>query len=201
MFKLQPVKSCSMTRPTLIIIDMQQAMHGTPAHSRNNHGAEAQIERLLGAWRKSGSEGGSKGESNVVHVRHISRSLNSPFRPGQSGCEFQPALMPQAAEHVLEKNTPDAFTNTGLERWLLTRGIKTIAIVGVSTNNSVESTARTSGNLGFKTLVVSDATFAFEKEDYSGALRSAEEVHAMSLANLNGEYATIITANELLNWP
>jgi nicotinamidase-related amidase len=109
--------------------------------------------------------------------------------------------MPQAAEHVLEKNTPDAFTHTGLERWLLARDIKTIAIVGVSTNNSVESTARTSGNLGFRTLVVSDATFAFEKADYSGVIRSAQEVHAMSLANLDGEYATVITANQLLNWP
>jgi nicotinamidase-related amidase len=193
MFKSRPVKSKSMTRPTLIIIDMQQAMHGTPTHSRNNRGAEAQIEMLLAAWRKSGSD--------VVHVRHISRSPHSPFRPGQSGCEFQPALMPQAAEHVLEKNTPDAFTHTGLERWLFARDIKTIAIVGVSTNNSVESTARTSGNLGFRTLVVSDATFAFEKADYSGVLRSAEEVHAMSLANLDGEYATVITANQLLNWP
>jgi hypothetical protein len=29
--------------------------------------------------------------------------------------------------------------------------------------------------------------------------RSAQEVHAMSLANLQGEYATILTASQLQN--
>jgi nicotinamidase-related amidase len=62
----------------------------------------------------------------------------------------------------------------------------------------VESTARTSGNLKFKTYVVSDATFAFSKTDYSGVYRGADEVHAMSLANLDGEYATVIAAEELI---
>jgi nicotinamidase-related amidase len=98
----------------------------------------------------------------------------------------------------VEKNVPDAFINTGLERWLLVRDIRDIVVVGVITNNSVEATARTSGNLGFRTVVVSDAAFTFDKTDYSGTVRSAEEVHAMSLANLDGEYATIATTQETL---
>jgi nicotinamidase-related amidase len=63
----------------------------------------------------------------------------------------------------------------------------------------VESTARTAGNLGFKTFVASDATFAFAKADYSGQPHAPEEVHAMSLANLDGEFATISTTAELRN--
>lgn len=47
--------------------------------------------------------------------------------------------------------------------------------------------------------LVADASFAFAKKDYSGVLRSADEVHAMSLANLEGEYATTVTAREVLN--
>jgi nicotinamidase-related amidase len=113
--------------------------------------------------------------------------------------EFQAPLAPLDSEHVVEKNVPDAFINTGLERWLHARGIVRVAIVGVSTNNAVEATARTSGNLGFKTYVVSDATFAFAMHDYDEVPRSALEVHAMSLANLQGEYATILTASQLLN--
>ena len=74
-----------------------------------------------------------------------------------------------------------------------------MAIVGVSTNNSVEATARTAGNLGFQTSVVSDATFAFAKTDYAGNRRSADDVHAMALSNLQGEYARVVTASELLN--
>ena len=179
-----------MSIPTLIIIDMQRGMSATSAGDRNNPLAEQTIAKLLSHWRNIGGP--------VIHVRHMSKSPDSSFWPGQSGAEFQPALAPTENEHVVEKNVPDAFINTGLERWLHARGIKQLAIVGVSTNNSVESTARSAGNLGFKTYVIADATFAFSMADFRGVHRSAEEVHAMALANLHGEYAQVVTAAELL---
>jgi nicotinamidase-related amidase len=179
--------------PVLIIIDMQKCMVSDTAGTRNNPSAEQNIASLLQAWRAAGA--------TVVHVRHISRSPASLFAPGQAGVEFQPALAPLPAEHVVEKNVPDAFINTGLERWLRVRGVDELVIVGVSTNNSVESTVRTAGNLGFKTCVVADATFAFAKTDYAGMLRSADQVHAMSLANLNHEYAEITDTQSLLRSP
>ena len=177
--------------PTLLIIDMQVGMTWPKPSVRNNLGAEAVITGLLADWRAR--------RAPVVHVRHISRTPGSPFWPGQPGVEFQVVLAPLPTEHVVEKNVPDAFINTGLERWLHARGESVVVIVGVSTNNSVESTARTAGNLGFKTYVVSDATFAFEKADFNGTPRSAEEVHAMALANLQGEYATVIPSAQAAN--
>jgi nicotinamidase-related amidase len=176
--------------PVLINFDMQKCMASDAAGTRNNPLAEQNIASLLQGWRAQ--------DATVVHVRHISRSPASLFAPGQAGVEFQPALAPLPGEHVVEKNVPDAFINTGLERWLRVRGVDELVIVGVSTNNSVESTVRTAGNLGFKACVVADATFAFEKIDYAGVRRSADEVHAMSLANLNGEYATIADTQGLL---
>ena len=71
--------------------------------------------------------------------------------------------------------------NTGFERRLHARGIRHVDIAGVSTKNSVEATARTSGNPGLSTVVVADACFAFHKTDFDGRLRSAEEVHLMAL--------------------
>jgi nicotinamidase-related amidase len=76
--------------------------------------------------------------------------------------------------------------------------ICTLVICGVITNNSVEATARMAGNLGYETYVVSDATATFDKLDFFGQLRSAEEVHALSLANLQGEYASVLSTTELL---
>ena len=131
-------------------------------------------------------------------MRHISRSPCSVFWPGQEGAEFQDPFQPRADEHVVEKNVPDAFINTALERWLRVRDIRNVTIVGVITNNSVEATARTSGNLGFDTIVVSDATYTFDKTDFNGTLRTADEVHAMSLANLHDEYAKVVTTLELI---
>ena len=180
-----------MNAAALLIVDMQVGMSWPSSGVRNNAGAEAAIANLLAAWRSRGAP--------LVHVRHISRTPGSPFCPGQPGVEFQPALAPLDSEHVAEKNVPDALVNTGLERWLRNRGISSVVIVGVSTNNSVEATARTAGNLGFKTYVVSDATFAFAKTDFDGRARTAEEVHAMALANLQGEYASVISADEALS--
>jgi nicotinamidase-related amidase len=177
--------------PALLIIDMQKCMASPAAGPRNNPQAEHNISRLLARWRELGAV--------VVHVRHISRSPTSLFAPGQSGAEFQEAFTPLPDAHVLEKNVPDAFINSSLERWLRVRGITRLTIVGVSTNNSVEASARTAGNLGFDTQVVSDATFAFAKTDYAGTLRSADEVHAMALANLDGEYAVVIDTDQVLN--
>ena len=174
---------------TLLIIDMQMGMTWPEPGVRNNPGAEAVMASLLARWREAGDP--------VVHVRHLSRSPGSPFWPGQPGVEFQPALAPLPHEHVVDKHVPDAFVHTGLERWLHARGERDLVIVGVSTNISVECTARAAGNLGFGVTVVADATFTFDKRDFHGRHRTADEVHAMSLANLDGEYARVCLAQDL----
>jgi nicotinamidase-related amidase len=174
----------------LIIIDMQKGMYSPSLPPRNNLQAEDNIASLLAAWREAGQP--------VVNVRHISRSPSSVFAPGQEGVEFQARFTPLAHEHVVEKNVPDAFINTGLERWLHARGIRRVVIAGVSTENSVEASARTAGNLGFETVVVADACFTFDKRDFGGSLRSAEEVHLMALANLHGEYAEVRETADVL---
>ena len=180
-----------MTSPTgLILIDLQKAMRLDRLPPRNNPQAEDRIAQLLDAWRAAGKP--------VVCVRHISRSPASVFAPGQAGAEFQERFLPLPGEHVVEKNVPDAFINTGLERWLHARAIRRLVIAGVSTNNSVEASARTAGNLGFDTSVVADACFTFDKQDFGGTWRSAEDVHLMALANLHGEYAQVRTADAVL---
>jgi hypothetical protein len=54
------------------------------------------------------------------------------------------------------------------------------------------------GNLGFETFLLEDACFTFGKKDWNGQFRTAEEVHAMSLANLHGEYCTVVRTGDLL---
>ena len=177
--------------PALILIDLQKCMAAADLPPRNNPGAEDNAARLLDAWRLA--------RAPIVHVRHMSRTPSSPFWPSRPGVEFQARFTPLPTEQVFEKNVPDAFVHSGLERWLRVRDIGRLVIVGVATHNSVESTARTAGNLGFDVTVVADATFTFEKADFAGTMRSADEVHAMSLANLHGEYATVLLASQLLD--
>jgi nicotinamidase-related amidase len=174
----------------LMIIDVQKAIDHPSWGRRNNLQAEENIGWLLAAWRST--------QRPIIHVRHLSREPKSTYRPGQEGCEFKEAVRPQAGEVVLTKDTNSAFIGTELEVLLRQARIFILVICGLITNNSVEATARMAGNLGYETYVVSDATATFDKVDFCGRLRSAEEVHALSLANLHGEYATVVSTAELL---
>jgi nicotinamidase-related amidase len=174
----------------LLIIDVQKAIDHPSWGRRNNPQAEEHINRLLSAWRRTGRP--------VIHVRHVSREPGSTYRPGQEGCEFKPEVQPLDGERIVTKHTNSAFIGTELDVLLRQARIFSVVICGVITNNSVEATARVAGNLGYETYVVSDATATFDKVDFSGGLRSAEDVHALSLANLQGEYATVVSTAEVL---
>ena len=99
---------------------------------------------------------------------------------------------------VIAKRSNSAFIGTDLEQRLRTGGHEALVIAGVITNNSVEATVRMAGNLGFDVWLIGDACFTFGRRDWNGNFRSAEEVHAMSLANLDGEYCTVITTDAAL---
>jgi len=178
------------TNAALIIIDQQKGILEPRLGPRNNPLAEERMLALLGHWRRTGRP--------VVHVQHLSRSPDSVFWPQQSGVEIQVRFEPAAGERLIQKQVPDAFCATGLEANLRQEGIEQLVIVGVATNNSVESTARTAGNLGFDAWVAEDACFTFDKADYFGKAHSADEVHAMSLGNLHGEYATVVSTEQIL---
>jgi nicotinamidase-related amidase len=174
----------------LIIIDQQKGILHPRLGRRNNPQAEDRMLELLALWRLRGRP--------VIHVQHLSRSPDSVFWPEQDGVEFQERFVPQGGEWLIQKQVPDAFCASGLEAQLREAGIGQLIIVGVATNNSVESTARTAGNLGFDAWVAEDACFTFDKADYFGTPRTAEEVHGMSLGNLHGEYATVVSSSQIL---
>jgi nicotinamidase-related amidase len=174
----------------LVLIDFQKAIDHPSWGERNNLQAEENVGRLLAHWRRTSRP--------IVHVRHVSRFPASTYRDGQPGVEFKDVAIPAAGEPVLTKQSASAFIGTALEGLLHDNGIEDVVIAGVITNNCVEATARMAGDLGFRTTVVSDATFTFGRQDFDGRFRTADEVHAMSLANLDGEYASIRTTGEVL---
>jgi len=179
-------------QPALLIIDVQKAIDDPSwGADRNNPDCEANIARLLAHWRAHGWP--------LFHVRHLSREPQSTYRPGQPLCEFKDEVAPLPGERIIDKSTNSAFIGTTLERELREAGITRVVIAGVITNNSVEATARMSGNFGFDTIVVSDATATFGRYDFDGIWRTSNEVHAMSLANLSSEYATVLCTTKVID--
>lgn len=174
----------------LIVIDVQKAIDHPSWGDRNNPDSEQNIAALLSAWRTGGRP--------IYHIRHDSREPASHYRQGQPGHEFKKEAAPQAGEVVIGKQTNSAFIGTDLEARLRSAGQKVLVVTGVITNNSVEATVRMAGNLGFETYLVEDAVFTFGRTDWNGTFRTAAEVHAMSLANLDGEYCKVVRTQEVL---
>ena len=178
-----------MAEPALVLIDLQRAVDDASWGERNNLNAETNARTLLERWRARGRL--------IVHVRHDSTEPHSTYRPGQPGHAFKPETAPRAGEIIVAKSVNSAFIGTGLEQLLRSAGITELVVCGVCTNNSVETTVRHGANLGFRITLVEDACFTFGRRDYQGRARSADEVHAMSLANLAGEYCRIATTAEM----
>lgn len=183
-----------MKQPALIVIDVQNGIDEADhwGGNRNNPQAEENIVHLLKAWHH--------GNLPVMFVQHCSVSGESPFRPGYIGNEFKDIVKPFVKEKVFRKSVTNAFIGTDLQQVLTSFNISEVVITGFVTNNSVEATARMAGDLGFKTTVVSDATAAFDKQGMDGTIYPAHLVHALSLAHLKDEYASVATTAEVLQY-
>jgi len=174
----------------LLLIDLQRGIDDASWGRRNNPELEANIARLLAAWRKTARM--------LFHVRHDSTEPQSTYRPGQPGNDFKPEAQPRRGEMVIAKQTNSAFVGTDLDPLLRGAGIDTLVIGGVITNNSVEATVRMAGNLGYTVYLLADGCETVDKKDLNGRLWPAEDVHALSLANMDGEYATVVATAEIL---
>ncbi len=175
----------------LLIIDVQKGFDEPVWGNRNNPHAELNITRLLEAWRKT--------DRPVFHVQHLSLSPNSPLGATHPGSAIKEAVTPRDGELLFQKHVNSAFIGTDLEQRLREHGYKTLVIVGLTTPHCVSTTTRMAGNLGFETFLVSDATAAFEIIGHDGRKYTAEEIHAVSLATLNGEFATVVETEALLH--
>ena len=177
----------------LLVIDVQEGIDES-AHwggARCNPEAEGNIKLLLSSFRAVGLP--------IIIVQHSSETIESPFHQSRPGHKLKQIARPLIYDILVEKRKTNAFIGTALEVELKNKGVNHVVITGFVTNNSVESTARMSAEIGFRTTVISDATAAFNLEGLDGSVYPAELVQQMSLSNLKREFANILSTRELLS--
>jgi nicotinamidase-related amidase len=177
-------------RTGLIVVDVQRAFDQWEAAGkrRNNPQAVARIVDLLDAFRSCGAP--------IFHIRHEGTRPTSSFLPDGPGYPVKDEAREQPGEAVIVKRVNSAFIGTDLEARLRAADITSLVICGATTNHCVETTTRMAGNLGFDAWLVRDATWTFDRIGPDGDAHSAEDIHTMTLANLNGEFARIVSASE-----
>ncbi|MCA6079125.1 cysteine hydrolase family protein [Fulvivirga sedimenti] len=181
-----------MSNPAaLLLVDVQVGLDELDYYGghRNNPDAEANMAKLLSYWRTR--------EFPIIHVKHNSTNPDSPLAPGKPGNSIKSVVQPEAGEPVIEKNVNSAFIGTDLADRLQAMDINKLVIAGLTTEHCISSTVRMAANLGFKVVVVSDATAAFAKTN-GNQLYDAQLVHDIELANLSGEFAEVKITEDLL---
>lgn len=174
----------------LLVIDMQAGFDDPAWGPRNNPDAEGNVTALIAAWRGAGAP--------IIHIHHDSPDPTGRLRRGTPGNAPKPQTGPGDGERVYRKAFNSAFIGTSLDADLRAMDVGTIAVVGLTTNHCVSTTARMAGNLGYHTFVAADATAAFDRLDLDGTIRPAEDVHLNALSDLHGEFATVVTTAWLI---
>ena len=177
----------------LLLIDVQVGVDvlshwGGPTGRRNNHDAETKMLKLLAAWRKANLQ--------VAFTRHDSREAASPLKFSLPTGAQKLGFEPNELDIVVEKDVNSGFIGTSLEVQLRRAKISRLIIVGFFTNFCVETTTRMAGNLGFDTYLVDDCCSTSNRVGPDGIDRDPELVHAMTVANLHGEFCTAITCDD-----
>lgn len=173
----------------LVVIDVQRGFEER-TEQRNNPMAEANIGRLLQAFRENGWP--------VIHIRHASVEPDSLLRPELPGHAAMPVAVEATGEPVLVKSVNGAFAGTDLEEQLRALGVMRVVTVGVQTDHCVSTTVRQGSDLGFDMVLVDDATWTYARRHPDGTFIDADTMQRVNVASLAGEFCEVVTTDEML---
>jgi nicotinamidase-related amidase len=107
---------------------------------------------------------------------------------GTPAVELMDELARRPDEPLVRGQAANGFDRTILDTILRIAGVDTVVLVGIATDVAVESTARAASDLGYRTIVVSDACTA-----------DSDKSHTNSLDVLRKWFAETPTADAVLN--
>lgn len=147
------------------------------------------VRRLQDCFRAHGLE--------VIHVRIQSltqdgrdrsaghKRLELLAKPGSVEAEFLKEIAPVGDEIIINKTASGVFSATNLHFVLKNMGIEALFVVGVYTNECVETTVRDACDLGYLVTLVDD-----------GCTTVTEELHEASLKTLRNRYCRIVSTED-----
>jgi nicotinamidase-related amidase len=181
-----------LTDTALVVVDAQAGFDDPWWGRRNNPDCDANIAALVDAFAAS--------VLPVVHVRHESANPDSPLHPDQPGNALKDYLRRHEPDLVVAKSVNSSFHGEpDLDAWLRGRDLRGVVVTGITTNHCCETTARVGGNLGYDVWFALDATHTFDRVGPDGTTMTADELARATATNLHGEFATVVTSEQVLS--
>jgi nicotinamidase-related amidase len=188
-------------RTALVAIHLQHDIVGADGAFAPFFRAEIERTRVLDTAARALTSSRRAG-TKIVYTRvafkpgHADLVANSPLLgmvaeskclvDGTRGAALVEAVSPAETDTIVTHPRVTGFHSSELDVVLRAAGIDTVAFAGVATNISVEGTARTASELGYRTIVLSDACSA-----------GSAAAHRASLESL-GLLAEVVTTDDFL---
>jgi len=176
-----PAAPAALTDSTLIMIDLQNTYTRGVMELDGVQPAIDQAAELLDRARSAGIP--------IIHIQHDDGEGSLYDVRGESGA-IVARVAPRAAETVIVKSYPNAFTGTDLNDRLAPGS--NLLLAGFMTHMCVNSTARGAFSLGHSPAVVAGATATRALPGSAGEPVSAAALQAASLAALADLFAVVV---------
>ncbi|PIJ50712.1 hydrolase [Erwinia sp. OLTSP20] len=174
-----------MFRSALLLIDVQRSFL--------LRGYAEQPERLLFEQRLLALVAHcEQRQIPLVDIFHV--EAEGPFSLASGMVSRLPFLQHQPALTV-HKHVHNAFTDSGLDRWLRERDINQVIISGIRTEQCCETSARVASDLGYRVKFVSEATLTTPLR-YGEQTFSVAELRQRTCAVLAGRFADICSVED-----
>lgn len=171
----------------LLVIDMQKTFMepGAPSEVPVAREIVPNINRISRALRAAGGfvafsiatfpeipAGGWNTFFDHMVSPEVAQAILKGLAKDAPGRALSPDLETGPDDYMFDKCRYSAFARgaSDVEEKLVARGIETVIVVGTMTNLCCDSTARDSMQLGFKTIMVSDATATRTDAEHQAAL-------------------------------
>jgi isochorismate hydrolase len=172
----------------LLVIDMQNYFTEEASHAFIPAAKTIikPINKLISLFREN--------EKSIIFTRHINTIENANMLSKWWSDIITEGDISEISDKfdikdskILVKSQYDAFYQTELESYLISRGIKKIVITGVATHLCCETTARSAFVRGFEIFFPVDCTATYD-----------ESFHLASLRNLSHGFAHIVKSTDLI---
>lgn len=201
------VERIDPTTTALIVVDMENdfVAPGAPLETPAGRAMVPTLQRALACCREHGipiiytthaHRAGGYDLGLLAHDPPIARG--DALVDGSPGVAIFPEVGPRDGEIVITKHRFSAFYGTDLEIILRGRGVRTVVITGVTTENCCHATARDAYFRDFQVIFLADATATVDYPDLGYGSMSAAEVHRAMLVVLANGTADVITTESFV---
>ena len=183
-------KDVPIAQSALLVVDAQNSFKVGPRwERRNNLAFEKNVSVLIDAYRAA----------NLPVAFFLHTDSDEGFATDHPEFKLMDFIKPRKDEPVFIKNTRNCFTSTPLQPYLLEKGVRRIAIVGIQMEQCCETTARVAADFGYAVDFVTEGTMTFPipNWDAPGEELGVEAIRERTEYTLRRRFARIVTVAKL----